>query len=179
MWFDHEGDGKTPDKNGYVAPDGCLVDCANLHEWYYRQGDGRHDIHDWFMEATAAGVLLQSELLLISRDEHEIDIYLPKLERAANFIETRRDPKTGLYLGGTACNLLAPSFAGYKKPDGTYGKAYHAGLQVTYIAALDRLIELEKLAGHKETARAYEDRRGLAKQSLRKLMTDEGYFVNS
>src|SRR5205814_771343 len=56
LWFDHQGDGKTADKNGYVAPDGCLVDCANLKTWYYRQGDGRHDIHDWFMEATAAGV---------------------------------------------------------------------------------------------------------------------------
>jgi hypothetical protein len=78
----------------------------------------------------------------------------PHLERAANFIETRRDPKTGLYQGGVACNLLAPSFGGYLKPDGTRGLAYHAGLQVTYIALLDRLIELEKLAGHAETAAA-------------------------
>src|SRR6185503_2225499 len=113
---------------------------------YSRQGDGRHDIHDWGMEFTAAGTLLQCELLLISRDDAKIEKYLPQLERAANFIETRRDPKTGLYLGGPACNLLAPSFAGYKKPDGTYDKAYHAGLQVTYIAALNRLIELEKLS---------------------------------
>jgi hypothetical protein len=179
MWFDREGDGRTPDKNGYIAPDGCLVDCASPKEFYYRQGDGRHDIHDWFMEATAAGVLLQSELLLISRDEKAIEKYLPRLERSANFIETRRDPKTGLYLGGTACNLLAPSFSGYKKPDGTYGKAYHAGLLVTYIAALDRLIELEKLAGHSESAGAYQHRRDLAKQSLPKLITDEGYFLNS
>ena len=140
LWFRVQGDGKTADTNKYVAPDGCLVDAANLKVHYYRQGDGRHDIHDWFMEATAAGVVLQSELLLVSRDAAAIDRYLPKLERAANFIETRRDPKTGLYLGGPACNLLAPSFAGYKKPDGTYGKAYHAGLQVTYIAALDRVI---------------------------------------
>jgi hypothetical protein len=179
LWFAHQGDGKTPDKNGYVAPDGCLVDAANLKVHYYRQGDGRHDIHDWFMEATAAGVVLQSELLLILRDEKAIDKYLPQLERAANFIETRRDPKTGLYLGGVACNLLAPSFGGYKKPDGTRDKAFHAGLQVTYIAALDRLIELEKLAGHAETAGAYTHRRDLAKQSLPKLVTDEGYFLSS
>jgi hypothetical protein len=179
LWFAHQGDGKTPDKNGYVAPDGCLVDAANLKVHYYRQGDGRHDIHDWFMEATAAGVVLQSELLLISRDEKAIDKYLPQLERAANFIETRRDPKTGLYLGGVACNLLAPSFGGYKKADGTRDKAFHAGLQVTYIAALDRLIELEKFAGHAETAGAYAHRRDLAKESLPKLVSDEGYFLNS
>jgi hypothetical protein len=179
MWFAVQGDGKRADKNGYVAPDGCLVDAASPTAHYYRQGDGRHDIHDCGMEFTAAGLLMQAELLLISRDEAGIAKYLPHLERCANFIETRRDPKTGLYLGGVACNLLAPSFAGYKKPDGTYDKAFHAGLQVTYIAALDRLIELEKLAGHSESAAGYAKRRDLAKQSLPKLVTDEGYFVNS
>jgi hypothetical protein len=179
LWFDHQGDGKRADRNGYVAPDGCLVDAASPTQHYYRQGDGKHAMHDWGMEFTAAGVVLQSELLLIGRDGQAIERYLPKLERAANFIETRRDPKTGLYQGGVACNLLAPSFGGYLKPDGTRGMAFHAGLQVTYIAALDRLIELETLAGHANTAAGYERRRDLAKQSLSKLTTDEGYFVNS
>ena len=68
------------------------------------------------------------------------------LERSANFIETRRDPTNNLFLAGPAGNLLAPSYAGWQRPDGTYDKAYLAGLSVTYIAALDRLIELEKLA---------------------------------
>ena len=99
------------------------------------------------MEFTAAGVLMQAELLLISRDAEAIAHYLPKLERCANFIETRRDPTNNLFLAGPAGNLLAPSYAGWKKPDGTYDKAYLAGLSITYIAALDRLIELEKLAG--------------------------------
>jgi hypothetical protein len=179
LWFAHEGDGRTAGANGYVAPDGCLVDAANLQKWYYRQGDGRTDIHDWFMEATAAGVLMQSELLLISRDQSAISHYLPLLERSANFIETRRDPKTGLMWGGPACNLLAPSFAGYKKPDGSYGKAYHAGLQVSYIAALDRLIELEKLGGRAGMAKRYETRREESKQSLPRLITRPGYLINS
>lgn len=179
LWFDKQGDGTRADKNGYVAPDGCLVDAANPDVHYYRQGDGRHAEHDWGMEFTAAGVVMQAELLLISRDAQQIDKYIPHLERAANFIETRRDPKTGLYLGGVACNLLAPSFGGYLKPDGTRGMAFHAGLQVTYIAALDRLIELEKLAGRNEAAGGYERRRQLATESLHKLVTDEGYFVNS
>ena len=127
------------------------------------------------MEFTAAGLLMEAELLLISRDEAAIEKYLPHLERAANFIETRRDPKTGLYQGGVACNLLAPSFGGYLKPDGSRGLAFHAGLQVTYIAALNRLIELEKLAGHAQSAAGYAKRRDLVKQSLPKLVTDEGY----
>ena len=47
------------------------------------------------------------------------------------------------YLGGVARNLLAPSFGGYLQPDGgKRGLAFHAGLMVTYIAGLDRLIEL-------------------------------------
>src|SRR5687767_15931769 len=104
-------------------------------------------MHDWGMEFTAAAVVMQAELLLISRDEKTIEKYIPHLERALNFIETRRDPKSGLYQGGVACNLLAPSFGGHLKADGTRGFAFHAGLQVTYIAALERLIELEKLAG--------------------------------
>src|SRR5215207_7396651 len=28
LWFNVQGDGKRADKNGYVAPDGCLVDAA-------------------------------------------------------------------------------------------------------------------------------------------------------
>ncbi len=179
LWFDVQGDGKRADSNHYVAPDGCLVDAASKKAHYYRQGDGRHDIHDWFMEATAAGVVMQCEMLLISRDEKAIEKYIPQIERAANFIETRRDPATGLYQGGVACNLLAPSFGGYLKPDGTRGFAFHAGLQVTYIAGLDRLIELEELAGRSNAAIGYGKRRDLAKQSLSKLVTDEGYFLNS
>jgi hypothetical protein len=179
MWFRVQGDGKTADKNGYVAPDGCLVDAANLKVHYYRQGDGRHDIHDWFMEATAAGVVMQSELLLISRDKAAIEKYLPNLRRAVAFVETRRDPKNNLFLAGPAANLLAPSDGGYKQPDGKFGHAYLTGLSITHIAALDRMIELEKLAGHLDRAEANTKLRDSAKAALPQLMTDEGYFYRS
>jgi hypothetical protein len=138
LWFDQMGDGQrvgAPPPFDWVAPDGCLCDAARPGWIVYRQGDGRTQLHDWGMEFTAAGLLMQSELLLISRDPDAIARYLPKLERCANFIETRRDPANNLFLVGAAGNLLAPSFAGWKKPDGTYDKAYHAGLSVTYIAA--------------------------------------------
>jgi hypothetical protein len=182
LWFDQMGDGKrvgAAPPFDWVAPDGCLCDAARPGWIVYRQGDGRTQIHDWGMEFTAAGLLLQSELLLVSRDLQAIARYLPRLERCANFIETRRDPTNNLFLAGPAGNLLAPSFAGWKKPDGTYGKAYHAGLSVTYIAALDRLIELEKLARRTEQVRLQSLRRDSAKKGLRLLVTDEGYFINS
>ncbi len=182
LWFDQMGDGKrvgAAPPFDWVAPDGCLCDAARPGWIVYRQGDGRVQIHDWGMEFTAAGLLMQSELLLISRDESAIARYLPKLERCANFIETRRDPTNNLFLAGPAGNLLAPSYAGWKKPDGTYGQAYLTGLSITYIAALDRLIELEKLAARSEQVTLQTQRRNAARKGLARVTTDEGYFIRS
>jgi hypothetical protein len=177
LWFDQMGDGKRAGMNNWVAPDGCLCDAAAPGQIYYKQGDGRIDIHDWGMEFTAAGLLMQAELLLISRDAQAIPRYLPRLERCANFLETRRDPRNNLFLAGPAATLLAPGDGGYLRPDGTRGPAYLAGLSITYIAALDRLIELEKLAGDTQKAKLYAERRDAAKQGLPQLTTPEGYFI--
>ena len=184
LWFDQMGDGKRagcPDTPAFswVAPDGQLCDAARPGCIIYRQGDGRTQIHDRGLEFTAAGVLMQSELLLISRDRQAIAHYLPKLERSANFLDTRRDPKNNLFLAGPAANLLAPSYAGWARPDGTYGKAYLAGLSITYIAALDRLIEVEKLAGASRQAEIYSARCELARKGLPLLTAREGYFIKS
>ncbi|NCQ28989.1 MAG: hypothetical protein GW802_16410, partial [Armatimonadetes bacterium] len=174
LWFQQMGDGKRVFKwkdNEWLVPDGQLCDAA-APDWVVpKQGDGRVDIHDWGMEFTAAGVVMQAELLLIGRDAKAIEHYLPLLERCANFIETRRDPKNNLFLAGAAGNLLAPSYAGWKKPDGTYDKAYLAGLSITYIAGLDRLIELERLAGRSDKANWYTERRDLARKGLPLLTT--------
>ncbi len=182
LWFDQMGDGKRVGAEApfnWVAPDGCLCDAARPGWIVYRQGDGRPHIHDWGMEFTAAGLLLQSELLLVRHDPLSAARYLPKLERSAQFIETRRDPARNLFLAGPAGNLLAPSYAGWKKPDGTYGQAYLTGLSVTYIAALDRLVEVEKLAGRTEPATRFAALRDAARQGLAGVTTDEGYLVRS
>ena len=181
LWFDQMGDGhRSSDKrNGpIVAPDGCLCDAALPGQIVYWQGDGRIDIHDWAMEFTAAGVVMQGELLLIGRETNAITKYLPKLERSVNFIETRRGTNN-LFLAGPAANLLAPSYAGFKKPDGTYAKAYLTGLSVNYIAALDRVIELEKLANNSDKVKVYTKRRASAKDGLRQLTTSDGYLIRS
>ena len=96
LWFDQTGDGKTPrpfDKYNLTPPDGCLCDAARPGLFVAKQGDGRVNIHDWAMEFTAAGLLMQAEAVLINRDAGALKHYLPKLERCANFIETRRDPR--------------------------------------------------------------------------------------
>ncbi|MGI8906005.1 MAG: hypothetical protein ACR2IE_05885 [Candidatus Sumerlaeaceae bacterium] len=178
QWFDQMGDGKRAGEHGWVAPDGCLCDCARPGQVIYKQGDGRIDIHDWAMEFTAAGILLQSELLLIGRDPQAIAKYLPKLERSAAFIETRRD-SNDLFLAGPAANLLAPSYAGWKRPDGTYGKAWLTGLSVTYIAALERLSELCVLAGDRTKASKYRELQQRAQKALAHVQQPEGYFIRS
>jgi hypothetical protein len=174
LWFDQMGDGKRVGFKDWVAPDGCLCDAASPGWIVYKQGDGRTDIHDWGMEFTAAGLLMQ-----IGRDKAAIEHYLSRLERCAAFIQSRCDGQNSLFLAGPAGNLLAPSYAGWKKPDGTYGMAYLTGLSVTYIAALDRLIELEKLAGRMDQAVMYRGRRDAARKGLDSLATDEGYFIRS
>jgi hypothetical protein len=177
LWFSQMGDGHRKGDRGLVGPDGALCDAAMPGNIIYKQGDGKVDIHDWGMEFTAAGVVMQAEALLINRDKAAIAQYLPKLERSVNFIESRRDPKNNLFLAGAAGNLLAPSYAGCKMPDGSYGMAYLTGLSVTYIAALDRVIELEKMAGDEAKAALFAERRDSARGGLNALKTDEGYFV--
>lgn len=177
LWFRWIGDGKTKDRNGATGPDGCLCDAARPDFTHYRQGDGDVTRHDFAVEMTGAGIVIQGELLLVTRDSKALAHYLPLLERSAEFIESRRDHDNDLFLVGFAGNLLGPSWVGTIYPDGRIDKGYLSGMSVTYIAALDRMIELEKLAGNDEKAKLYEKRRFRARQGLKRLVTDEGYFV--
>jgi hypothetical protein len=189
LHWDNQGDGKrlgmwggsatANQLSSLVGPDGALGDCAAPGQIVYKQGDGDVWVHDWFYEATAAGVVMQAEILLVGRDLEAIRHYLPKMERACDHIETVRDPKNGLFLAGPASNLLAPSYGGVKQPDGSFGKGYLAGLSITYLAALDRMVELTKMTGDGAKQAEYERRRDLTRRSLPLLLTKEGYFVKS
>ncbi len=170
-------DGKPTKHSELVAPDGSLGDCAAPGKIIYKQGDGNLKVHDWFYEATAAGIVVQSEILLSGHDMQKALLYLPKMERACDCIERTRDPKNNLFLVGAACNLLAPSYAGVKLPDGTWGKAYLSGLSITYLAALDRMIELFKFTGNQEKLKEYQHRQQITRESLSQLITPDGYFV--
>ena len=188
LFWDNQGDGKrkggwgeeTPNQlSELVAPDGSLGDAAAPKHIIYKQGDGDVKMHEWFYEATAAGVVMQSEILLVNHDKKACDHYLPKMERACDFIEKTRDPKNNLFLVGPACNLLAPSYGGVRQPDGSFGKGYLAGLSITYLAALDRMVELYKLTGNKAKLEDYEHRQKITRESLPELMAPGGYFVKS
>jgi len=179
LWYRRQGNGKRKDKNGYVGPVGSLCDCASNRHVVYRQGDGNHKNHDWAFGFTTAGVVMQAELLLVSRNMQDIDHYLPLLEKSVEFIQSRYDPNTGCFLVGAAGNLLAPSYAGCKQKDGTFSKAYLAEISVNYIAALDRVIELEKMVSNKEKIERYSGYRDNARAGLKNFVTDEGYFIKS
>ena len=136
-------------------------------------------MHDWFYEATAAGIVMQSEILLAGHNLKAIAKYLPKMERACNFIEKTRDEKNNLFLVGPASNLLAPSYGGVKQPDGTFGKGYLTGLSITYLAALDRMVEIYQLTGDKNKLAEYQQRQKITRESLSQLLAPDGYFVKS
>ena len=182
LLWDHQGDGKTMGHPDYplVGPDGCLGDCYTSKGMIYKQGDGDLQVHDWFHEATAAGVVMQAEILLANRDRQALTHYLPKMVRACDSIERVRDPQNNLFLVGPACNLLAPSYGGIRQPDGTFGKGYLAGVTITYLAALDRMVELCRLAGDAALLAEYERRRTITRESLPLLLAPNGnYFVKS
>ena len=189
LHWDNQGDGKrlsmwggsptASSQSPWVAPDGSLGDMARPNEIGYKQGDGDLKVHDWFYEAAAAGVVMQAEILLTSRNMKAIEHYLPKMERACDFIEKTRDPENNLFLVGPASNLLAPSYGGVKMPDGTFGNGYLAGVAINYLAALDRMVELYMLTGDKEKLKEYERRQKITRQALPLLLTPDGYFVKS
>jgi hypothetical protein len=187
LHWNNQGDGIRKGLHGsessylynLVAPEGSLGDVAAPGFIVYKQGDGDVRNHDWYYEGTAAGVVMQAEILLASRNRKAMEYYLPKMERACDFIENTRDPKNNLFLAGPASNLLAPSYGGIKQPDGTYGKGYLAGLSVTYLAALDRMVELYRLNGDKVKLAEYMHRQKITRESLPQLLTPAGYFAKS
>ncbi len=188
LFWDNQGDGirkgkwggaKQPILSQLVGPDGSLGGAAAPGQIVFRQGDGDVKIHDWFYEVTPAGVVMQSEILLLTRDLKAISYYLPKMARACDYIEKTRDPKNNLFLTGPASNLLGPSYGGVRQSDGTFGKGYLAGISITYLAALNRMIELYKILGDRDKLAEYEHRQKITRESLPQLMTPAGYFIKS
>ncbi len=162
-----------------VGPIGSLGDAASPGRIAFKQGDGDQNVHDWFYEAAAAGIVMQAEILLVNRHKKALVYYLPKMMLACDFIEKTRDPKNNLFLVGPASNLLAPSYGGVMQADGTFGKGYLAGLSINYLAALDRMVELFKMTGDEKKLSEYEHRQKITRESLPLLMTPAGYFLKS
>ena len=183
-WFNNMADGTQPYGGGAQgwAPDGCGCDNGEPSGCNYKQGDGNVPIHDWTLEETLSGLVMQSELLLISRNMSAIIEFLPKALRTSNLIEGRRDAATGMqtFLSGPSSNLLAPSFGGWTLDNGRHAWSYMTGISVTYSGALKKLIELCKMVGDNTSEALYSARLALNLKGLPFYLAPEGdYFVRS
>ena len=206
LWFRQMADGKRPDNNGYIAPDGSLCDATAIYRnggsdlgfadirnpdstglindgmikieaTWYRQGDAGHDSNDWGIGFTAAGLVMESERLLVSRDHEAIRKQLPQLKRVASFLDNRRDREMNLLKGGKGSNLLAPGFEGSIDADGKKQQAYLTELSVNYCAALTRLSEVCNMVGEKMDAKAYRITVEKVRAALPAMMDDQGSFI--
>ncbi len=206
LFFHMMADGKRPDANGYVAPDGSLCDATLIYRnggrdlgfghfglpqstgpvndgkiteqaTYYRQGDAGHDSNDWGIGFTAAGLLMESDRLLVSRDLEAIRRRLPQLKRVAAFLDLRRDPERNLLMGGKGSNLLAPAFEGAIDSNGKKQHAYLTELSINYCAALMHLSEVCNMVGEKVEAKAYRATADKVRTALHVLMDDHGSFI--
>lgn len=206
LWFMNMADGKRADSNGYVGPDGCLCDCSMVYRnggrdlgfghWaqpgttdsvndgkikenniFYRQGDAGHDSNDWPVGFTAAGLLLECERLLVTRNVEDIQARLPFLKRAAAFLDSRRDPGRNLLMGGKGSNLLAPSFNGVRDADGNARQVFLTELSVNYCAALSRLAQVCLLAGENDAAGNYAATAESVRSALGSMKDASGSFI--
>ena len=183
-WFKWIGDGTIVGEDDPMpAPDGTLCDLADPTGVWYKQGDGLVPIHDWALEESLSAVIMQAELLLVDRDVAAALPFLPLFNRTLALIESRRDPTNNLLFSGVSCNMLAPSFGAYLLPNGTRVPAYLTGLLVSYVGALDRVIELELLAGGgvwTPSAASHSRHRNASLRGLAALIAPDGdYFMRS
>jgi len=155
--------------NGEVVDSGC----------WFKQGDANRVVTDWYFGGTAAGLIVEADRLLARHDVAAARARLPELKRVAAFIDSRRDPETNLIKGGHNSNLLAPSFRGARKADGTYELGYLTELSVNYVVGLERLAEVCLLCGEAEAAGHYRMTASKVRHGLPRLMTPEGYFIKS
>lgn len=185
-WFNSIGNGTSLGKGanndgGIGAPDGCLCDAAvpvppgDGQGCWYKQGDGDVPLHDWTMEESLSAVVMQAEMLLVSRNKTGIAHFMPLFLRTCEMLEGRRHAQTGYttFLTGPGSNLLAPSFGG--GPNGSW--SYLSGVSVTYTAALNRLIELARLVAH-PMLQTLIHRRDLNLVGLKKYLLTSGHESN-
>ena len=68
-WFKNMANGSEPafpaKGGGGFAPDGTMCDNGEPTGCNYKQGDGNVPIHDWTLEETLSGLVMQAEMLLV------------------------------------------------------------------------------------------------------------------
>ena len=72
---------------------------------------------------------------------------------------------------------LAPSFGAWRLDNGKHAWSHLTGLSVTYVAALDRIVELHKMKGDAAEVEMYSQRRQLTLEGLELLFDPTGSYL--
>ena len=112
---------------------------------FYRQGDGDVARYDWFIGATAGGLILESERLLVRHDAAAAQrngFRTGARRRISRFAPRPRDAVAQRRAWRRICSRrLTPA----RQPDGRIGQAYLTELSVNYVAGLERLAEVSSV----------------------------------
>lgn len=194
LWFDNQGDGKTESRHPctypegtekvitYTAPLGAITENISLKDMtvYFKVDEYMEvsELEDFWVDGTGAAVMMKGDLLLVTRDTEDIRKYLPKLENSVNWLHSLIDENNGLMKVGPGGTLIEREYGGTNLKNGSFSYGYPSSSMVYYITALDKVIELERLTGNEEKVSKYSHWRREAKEALKQLMTEEGYFLN-
>lgn len=134
---------------------------------YYNDHNTEGDV---FVDGHWLAVSLICEYILFTRDVEYAKDKIHPLRQAMNFANTRSF-KNGLMQVGTG-GAIFEQFYNYE--------GYPSSTQIYYLAALQRMAEVEKLLGNFQQAERFQQKMSPVKQALLKwLLVPEGYFASA
>ena len=183
VFFELQGDGRRADPCGFVAPRGALPEYVSLADGIFPkykndESSGLAGEFDFWVEGSAASVLMYADLLLSLRDREKAIRALPGIECTLDWLLSRRDKNTGLLRVGPAGTLIERAYGATRRTDGTAEYGLPAGTAVNTVAALLKAAELEQFAGRGEAAERYRDAAGNLRSALKQLIEKEEFFIN-
>ncbi len=183
-FFDLQGDGRRTDMKGFTAPEGALPEYLALWNGFpeprYKndESSGLAAEFDFWVEGSAASVISLCDLLLARLDREKVARYLPGIEKALQWLLSRKDPATGLLQVGPAGTLIERAYGATYRRKGVADPGLPAGCAVNTVRALKLAAELELLMGRKEQAAAYRREAAELAQAIELLVEEDSYLIN-
>ena len=183
-FFDLQGDGRRTDMKGFTAPEGALPEYLALWNGFpeprYKndESSGLAAEFDFWVEGTAASVISLCDLLLARRDREKTARYLPGIEKALQWLLSRKDPRTGLLKVGPAGTLIERAYGATFRREGAADPGLPAGSAVNTVRALRLAAELELMAGREEPAVRYRREAAELTKAVELLVEEDSYLIN-
>ncbi len=153
-----------------ITPKGELIPHYKNDEY-----SGKAVQHDFWVEGTATTLIMETDLLLVEENMDEIRKYLPKIALSLDWLDSHRDPETGLLAVGTAGTLIERAYFG----DGKGNPSCPSGTLAAYLKALANSIEVAKIVGDKELETIWSKRLQEGGKVFPKLLVDGRYLMSS